>query len=277
MKEDAFFIWLLEKYNNEKGVSGSRKSNCKLIEKYEGIDLDEEFEKDSCLSILNRLTYTKKDEIDKCQPRHKIPINGNIYNGTQTYKQAANLYIQFRKGLTKNNTDNPKVKNPQKQTIYQIEIDKFGIVNIAFRKILFPLAEFVGKALNETDNKNWWKRFVIDKLPKTTIDNLPHEGSYDKLIKKLDIQTCLNIIEYNWFDIFKNIFKHKEDNPCDNYRTWARELKDIRNNYDAHYTIQTLESFNDNKLKRALDTMALFMEPIDNKISEEIRSIKDDL
>jgi hypothetical protein len=153
-----------------------------------------------------------------------------------------------------------------------VKKDNFEIINKAFRTILHHLAYFIGETLKRKDNKHWWKNFVINKLPKSTSENLPHEGSDEVCIKKLDIQACLNIIEYNWLDIFK--YKFNKDGK---YRTWARELKDIRNDYDAHYTIQTLESFNDDDLTRALDTMVRFMKPINEDISKEIKSIKDSI
>jgi hypothetical protein len=172
----------------------------------------------------------------------------------------------------KNKLTKPKEVNIQNKNtsvlISCIQEDNFTIINKAFRKILPILAEFIGRILKNKNYENWWKIFIIDKLPKTTTENLPHEKPYDEYYNKLDIQACLNIIEYNWLDIFKYEF-----NKEGKYRTWARELKDVRNDFDAHYTTQTLDSFSDDDLKRAIDTMARFMIPINKKISEEIKTI----
>jgi hypothetical protein len=103
----GFENWLLNKYSDTKTVS-SRKSNCLRVEQFEG-DLDIHFKTDKCSELLNKLTYTKDDEINNRNPRHNIPINGNIFNGTSTLKQAINLYVKFRgnetsvKILSKNN------------------------------------------------------------------------------------------------------------------------------------------------------------------------------
>lgn len=45
---------------------------------------------------MDLLTYTKDDERLNRPARHKIPIDGNIYTGTATYKAAVSLYKQFR-------------------------------------------------------------------------------------------------------------------------------------------------------------------------------------
>jgi hypothetical protein len=93
MQENSFRLWLLT--NRDIGTVASRLSNCRVVEKWEG-GLDEHFSHDNLESLLDRLTYTKDDERLNRPARHKIPIDGNIYNGTATYKAAVSLYKQFR-------------------------------------------------------------------------------------------------------------------------------------------------------------------------------------
>jgi len=93
MQENSFRLWLLN--NRGIGTVASRLSNCRVVEKWEG-SLDEHFSHDNLESLLNRLTYTKDDERLNRPARHTIPIDGNIYNGTATYKAAVSLYKQFR-------------------------------------------------------------------------------------------------------------------------------------------------------------------------------------
>ena len=169
-------------------------------------------------------------------------------------------------------------KKINKQTICQLEIDKFGIINVAFRKILPSLAKKVCDTLKEKDNKNWWKKYVIDKLQKNAAENLPQNGNFEECKSRLDIQACLNIIEYNWMEIFKDFFtKNGKKYSSKKYFDWVKSLKTTRNDYDAHYTIHTIESFDDNDLKRELENIACFMEPIDMSVSKQIRSIKDNI
>ena len=44
------------------------------------------------------------------EPKHGIPIAGDMYNGTATLKNAVNLYCDFRKGggPTNSSGDNPE-------------------------------------------------------------------------------------------------------------------------------------------------------------------------
>ena len=84
-----------EKKMGEKTIK-SRISNCKRVEIFEG-SLDLHFDNDQCQTLLARLTYSTNDQDRKRQPRHKIPIDGNVRTGTATLKQAVTLYLQFRR------------------------------------------------------------------------------------------------------------------------------------------------------------------------------------
>lgn len=93
MKSEEFRKWLEENGYGAHTIS-SRLSNVKAIEDAYG-DLDALMIKDGCHSIIDELNYTTDDEMLKRDPRHKIFINGNIRNGSATYKQALKLYQQF--------------------------------------------------------------------------------------------------------------------------------------------------------------------------------------
>jgi len=148
------------------------------------------------------------------------------------------------------------------------EKDKFEIINKSFRKMLPPLAQYIGISLIENDKVNWWKRFVLNKLSESTASNLPQNGNFDDCVNSLDIQACLVIIINNW----KDIFQKKLNN--NNHLNWAHELKTLRNEIDAHYTSRTLDTFSEKDLKRGIDTMVLFMDPINKDVSKEIYFFK---
>jgi hypothetical protein len=101
MQTSAFKAWLQTSYLQKNGqplVTGtqiSRIANCSTIEQVEG-DLDEHFERDGMESILRMLTYSVPDYEKVIKPKHHIPIRGNVWNGTTTYRSAANLYRKFR-------------------------------------------------------------------------------------------------------------------------------------------------------------------------------------
>ena len=94
MKTDAFKKWL-EDNGYPSNTLQSRLSNCRTVENYEG-DLDEHFIKDEGFSLMKRLSYSRADERNNQPAKHKIPIDGNIRNGSATLKQAVNLYMRVR-------------------------------------------------------------------------------------------------------------------------------------------------------------------------------------
>lgn len=95
MIESLFRGWLLQRYNES--TAHSRVSNCNRIEEYAG-NLDEHYRKDQGASLISKLTYSSDDQRAQRPARHNIPIDGNIYNGTATLKQAAKLYFDFKSG-----------------------------------------------------------------------------------------------------------------------------------------------------------------------------------
>jgi hypothetical protein len=97
MMEDAFRSWLSNSRSYGTGTVNSRVSNCKTVEGCEG-DLDQLFERDCLRGLVHRLTYSKADERQNRPSRHRILINGNMYNGTATLRSAISLYKQFREG-----------------------------------------------------------------------------------------------------------------------------------------------------------------------------------
>src|SRR5688500_12144240 len=97
MQEERFSDWLASVYRKDNGsimdaaARGSRISNCRRVEQYLG-DLDRAYETDRVESLIGRLELSRGET----KPRHDIPINGNLYEGTATLKSAARLYQKFR-------------------------------------------------------------------------------------------------------------------------------------------------------------------------------------
>ena len=85
MQETRFKGWL-ERGRSARTV-GSRISNCRRVEHYEG-DLDAHYDVDGLAGLM--------DCLNPREPKHKIPINGDIYNGTATLKSAVGLYRAYR-------------------------------------------------------------------------------------------------------------------------------------------------------------------------------------
>ena len=79
----------------QEGTIQSRINNCKNVERHEG-DLDQHFDKDRCRDLLQRLSYSIVDHDTHNPPNHKIPIDGDLRNGSATLKSAVKLYAEFR-------------------------------------------------------------------------------------------------------------------------------------------------------------------------------------
>lgn len=107
MRRAEFGQWLQTVYETRDGgrleerTCGSRISNCGTVERHEG-DLDEHFRRDGLHDLIDRLTYSKEDERHDRTPRHRIPIEGNVFNGSSTLKSAVSLYQQFREYIQGN-------------------------------------------------------------------------------------------------------------------------------------------------------------------------------
>ena len=101
MQTSAFRLWLKSSYLQlngnplADGTQVSRAANCSTIEQWEG-DLDDHYDRDGMTGLLQRLSYSTVDQNAKREQPHRIPINGDIVNGSTTYRSAANLYRKFR-------------------------------------------------------------------------------------------------------------------------------------------------------------------------------------
>lgn len=95
MREDEFARYLREVRGQAETTVRSRLSDCARVEKYEG-DLDAHFDYDRMDDLIDRLTYSTEEERRNRPPRHKVPIRGNLRNGSATLKHAARLYRDFR-------------------------------------------------------------------------------------------------------------------------------------------------------------------------------------
>jgi len=101
MKTAEFRRWLRDEYLQQNGTSlalgtqVSRVANCSTVEQVEG-DLDDEFNSDGMRSLLDRLNFSSKDQAEGRKPKHGVRIEGDLVNGSTTYRSAVNLYRKFR-------------------------------------------------------------------------------------------------------------------------------------------------------------------------------------
>jgi hypothetical protein len=156
-----FSEWLTNNGYNERTIS-SRLSNIQRVEEFEG-NLDYHFLDDEMKVILSRLTYGLKEESQSESPKHSIPINGNVRNGTATFKSAVNLYKRFKMNIFRdsflNESESVEKKKFQPQELvnkrridsYQIMLDTFNISKDEFYRFgientIYPEYDLVVKS-----------------------------------------------------------------------------------------------------------------------------------
>ena len=97
MQEGDFERWLLDVRGFSHRTVDSRLSNCRRLERYEG-DLDGHFDRDGLECLIARLAYSTTDRRHNTPPRHSVPIEGDLRDGSASLKSAATLYKDFREG-----------------------------------------------------------------------------------------------------------------------------------------------------------------------------------
>ncbi len=166
MDKDGFTKWLLNKY--EGSTVKSRVTNCERICEYEG-DLDYLFQHDGGKKLLEKLTYSKKNEREKIEKKHEIPINGNIYNGTATFKQAAKLYFEFKSG-NKIDFKYGKLQKKEKREwpVWETPSDDevFNILRISTKYIKFLNPNIINEIVidNRKNNKKWSELLIKNEI-----------------------------------------------------------------------------------------------------------------
>ena len=95
MNAEDFLAWMVADGMSEH-TAGSRVSNCQTVERCQRVDLDEQYTIDRCNQLISLFNYTTVDERMGRPPRHHVVIDGNIRNGSATYKTAIRKYVAFK-------------------------------------------------------------------------------------------------------------------------------------------------------------------------------------
>lgn len=94
MKEEKKFeSWLQATKGLSAKTTESRISNCRRLDKL--YDLDKQYELNRCNGLLRSLSYSKRAELLGVPVLHRIPMDGNLYEGTATLRSALRLYVEF--------------------------------------------------------------------------------------------------------------------------------------------------------------------------------------
>jgi hypothetical protein len=155
MNVEKFRNWL-EFNGKPQNTIQNRISNCRNVENYEG-DLDQHYIKDYGLSLLDKLSYSTLDERNNSPAKHKIPIDGNMRNGSATLKQAVSLYMSFKKdngldfneyqnnlSLKNDNSSNDDFEYPESTNNFSYEKDLKTSMVMQINE-LFPYYKIYGE------------------------------------------------------------------------------------------------------------------------------------
>ncbi|QWT53069.1 Swt1 family HEPN domain-containing protein [Eubacterium sp. MSJ-33] len=141
--------------------------------------------------------------------------------------------------------------------------ENYELVQRGFRKLVVTFSGYIGREFSKKYKNAWWDE-VLEAL--SDQHDLPSDGEYGYLIDSLDILNCIRLLERRWKEVFQ------DELPL-NCRTWAKELKGIRNKV-AHIGQQDLDQ---PIAERALDTMRLLCKELDSDDAAEIEKIYEEV
>ena len=137
--------------------------------------------------------------------------------------------------------------------------ENYLLVQRGFRVLVASMSQYIGMKMVRRYGDDWWNEVL------RTVWNpqdLPACGEYGELVDSLDILNCLHLLDFKWNELYRDELNR-------NCRTWAIELKGIRN-IVAHIGQQDLEQ---HMAERALDTMVLLCQELDEEGAIELRSV----
>ena len=156
MTVEGFKNWLLAS-GQKKSAAENRVANCATVEREQRVDLDVCYANDRCEHLIDLLTYSREDKGRNIPPRHNIPIDGDVYNGTATYKSAVKKYVAYKEdGRTAQRKPTSPKKFPPKVEQKSIMLDSakarkdvsddFKTILLRFRKWLVEEADLKQKS-----------------------------------------------------------------------------------------------------------------------------------
>lgn len=131
-----------------------------------------------------------------------------------------------------------------------------------FQALWHAISPYICHELKVAYGDDWWRKAVMLKLYDDQKRNLPESGDDETVLKSLDIQRSLLLLDIHWNDVFRRRL------PID-FRTWVKELMGVRNRW-AH---AGEDDFNDNDTWRALDTMSRLCELLNADSAETVRAL----
>lgn len=97
MRENEFREWMIQLGTMQPRPIGDTISRCKRVIKALGVNLDTEYLKDHCQSLVQQLEYTTEDARNGVlvDDAFNFSANANIKNGMASLRSAINKYVEF--------------------------------------------------------------------------------------------------------------------------------------------------------------------------------------
>jgi len=182
MEKEKFINWLQKKNVSSYGNYVSRLGK---VEEIEG-DLDEHFDTDKCVSLLEKFTYTTADKENNRPMKHRITIQPNdenkkyesYYAGTNDYRSRITKYIEFKESdgfLIKQETHIEKLKKTCEQLVSDNQLLSEERLNEGYKRFAQRFSPAIlkgldGEQLLETflnignrDGLTYWLEFKNDE------------------------------------------------------------------------------------------------------------------
>ena len=206
MNSEGFKNWLLA-CGLKTSTAESRVANCIIVELAQGVDLDVCYANDRCEHLIDLLTYSREDQRRNRVPRHSIPMAGDVYEGSATYKTAVKKYVAFRDsgGMVLGKPNSPK-KIPPKVESKSMMPD--ALKNKAgnggeFTRILRDFRKWLEEDADlKPDSADQYKTY-INKLRSSVdehfgpgwFESLPSKFFADKDLSESNLMQCSFFIE----------------------------------------------------------------------------------
>lgn len=97
MRENEFREWMLQCGTMQLRPIGDAISRCRRVIKALDVDLDAEYSKDRCASLLQKLAYTAEDVSlnTPIDASFGFAPGANLRNGMASLRAAVNKYVDF--------------------------------------------------------------------------------------------------------------------------------------------------------------------------------------
>ncbi|MDO6738735.1 DUF262 domain-containing protein [Wenyingzhuangia sp. 2_MG-2023] len=212
MLRKEFKDWLIDSEKYDTTTINSRLGNCSTIEQAYG-NLDGHYEKDRLSAVSKLLKYSKQDQREGVKPQLPLEIDGNIYTGLATLRQALNRYLEFKLELEADGdsveeivlNNDFKIINNSKLTsnMSQLQIENENTL------LLLPIKNLSNKTFEIGSYQRgykWSKKEILELL--NDIDNYEQkEGLYclqPLVLKPLKNQKEKIEISNTTYNIFTN-------------------------------------------------------------------------